>query len=166
MLPRRVIMRRAGEIIMDRIGTRIWASLIGGLLVGTLDIGVACAIFHVPPVPVLHAIASGLIGHDASVHGGMQTAMLGLALQEFISVVAAGAYVFAAAWLPVLLRRPIVMGLAFGAAVNFFLNFVVIPLSLTRGSPPLTLFFLENLIANMVLFGMPIALVAKWLLER
>ncbi len=148
---------------MTKIGARILASIIGGLFVGTLDIGVACVIFHAPPVPVLHAIASGLVGHVEAVKGGMQTAWLGLACQEFISIVAAGCYVFASAWLPILLRRPVLMGLAYGLAVNVFLNFIVIPLSLTHGTPPLSLFFAENLIANMVLYGVPIALVAKWM---
>jgi hypothetical protein len=160
---RAMIAPPSGDAAMNDIGKRIGASLVGGLLVGTLDIGVACAIFHAPPIPVLHAIASGLIGHDASVHGGMNTALLGLGLQEFISVVAAGTYVFASAWLPVLIRRPVIMGLAFGFAVNFFLNFIVIPLSLTHGTPPTSMFFLENLIANMALFGVPIALVTKWM---
>jgi uncharacterized membrane protein YagU involved in acid resistance len=141
---------------------RIWASLVGGLLAGTLDIFVACAIFHAPPDAVLHAIASGLIGRAAAVHGGTQTVLLGLALQEFISVVAAGTYVFAAARLPILLQRPVICGLAFGLAVNLFMNFIVVPLSLARAAPLMSLYFLENLIANMILFGVPIALVARW----
>jgi len=114
--------------IMTDIRARIWASLAGGLLVGTLDIFVACVIFRAPPDVVLHAIASGLIGHAAAVQGGTQTALLGLALQEFISVVAAGTYVFAAARLPILLQRPVICGLAFGLAVNLFMNFIVVPL--------------------------------------
>jgi hypothetical protein len=158
-----MIAQSTGTRAMNDTGKRIGASVAGGLLVGTLDIGVACAIFHAPPIPVLHAIASGLIGHDASVHGGMNTALLGLGLQEFISVVAAGTYVFASAWLPILVRRPVIMGLAFGLAVNLFLNFVVIPLSLTHGTPPTSMFFLENLVANMILFGVPIALVTRWM---
>ncbi|HEY2069496.1 MAG TPA: hypothetical protein VGG48_08090 [Rhizomicrobium sp.] len=144
------------------MGKRIMAALVGGLLVGTLDIFVACAISQVPPDVVLHFIAAGLIGRDAAFHGGMPTVALGVALQEFISVVAAGVYVAASTRLPTLLRNPIPWGLAYGAAVNIVLTFGVQPLSyVARTHPIVWPGILENLAANMVLFGVPIALIAR-----
>ncbi|HEY5339025.1 MAG TPA: hypothetical protein VIJ85_12530 [Rhizomicrobium sp.] len=138
------------------------AALVGGLIAGTIDIGAACAIFHAPPVPVLHAIASGLIGHKAAVAGKMQTAWLGLFLQEFISVVAAGFYCLAAMRVPTLIARPLLWGLAFGFAVNLVMTFVIVPLSLAQAATFGTYAFYANLAANTVLFGPPIAYVARW----
>lgn len=141
--------------------TAIQAALVGGLIAGAVDIGAAVTIFHASPVIVLQSIARGLLGRD-SYQGGMQTALLGAFLQAFISVVAAGTYCFASMRLPILLQRPLLCGLAFGAAVNLFLTFIVVPLSLAKAAPFGSYYFFANLAANTVLFGPPIALVAKW----
>lgn len=147
-------------------GKYIWASILGGLFAGTLDIFVACALSGVWPDVILHFLAAGLIGRDAAFHGGVPTMVLGLALQEFISVVAAGIFVFASTKLPMLLERPILWGALFGAASDLFLTFVVQPFSLVaRKHPILVVPALENLVANMILFGPPIALIAQRMLR-
>jgi uncharacterized membrane protein YagU involved in acid resistance len=149
------------------MGRRIAAALVGGILAGTLDIFVACAIARVTPDVILHFLAAGLIGRDAAFHGGVPTMALGLAIQEFISVVAALLFVLVSTRLPVLLDRPILSGVAYGAACNLFLTFVVQPLShVARTHPIAWTPTLENLAANMILFGPPIALVARWMLKR
>jgi hypothetical protein len=146
---------------MADIRALIWASLAGGLFAGTLDIFVASVIFHAPPGVVLQCIASGLLGR-AAFYGGTPTVLLGLGLQEFISVVAAATYVFASVRLPLQLKRPVICGLAFGLAVNLFLTFGVKPLSAALSRSLHLPMFLEALAANMILFGVPIALVARW----
>jgi hypothetical protein len=153
------------EAAMANIGKPVLASLAGGLFAGTLDIFVASVIFHAPPGVVLQSIASGALGR-AAFGGGVQTMLLGLALQEFISVVAAATYVYASTFLPLLLKRPVLCGLGFGAAVNLFLTFIVKPLSLALSRPLGPLLFSEALAANMILFGIPIALIAAWFARR
>src|SRR5665213_128204 len=115
---------------------------------------------------VLAALAGGLIGHKAAVDGGMQTALLSAFLQEFISVVAAVVYCFASMRLPVLIERPLPMGLLFGAAVNLFMTFVVVPLSHAKAAPFGSHFFYANLAANTFLFGPPIAYAARWFARK
>ncbi|MGH6870231.1 MAG: hypothetical protein ACREHE_01890 [Rhizomicrobium sp.] len=145
----------------------IWASILGGLFAGTLDIGVACALSGVGPDVILHFLAAGLIGRDASFQGGVPTMALGLAIQEFIAIVAAGIFVFASTKLPMLLERPVAWGVVLGAVTNVILTFVVQPLSLVARKHPIASWtpLLENLAANMILFGPPIALIAGRILR-
>ena len=136
------------------------------LLAGTLDILDAFTFWGVtravPPERILHAIASGLMG-KAAFQGGTATAALGLFLHYFIMSVMAALYVLAARRLPVLARRPLLMGLAYGAATYVVMNHVVLPLSAVG---PAAAFawprFINNLGAHLVLVGVPIALVARW----
>ncbi len=151
---------------MLTVRTALLAALVGGLIAGTVDIVAACAIFHAQPVQVLHAVATGLVGRKAAVDGGMQTALLGAFLQEFISVVAAAFYCFASMRLPVLIERPLPMGLLFGAAVNLVMTFVIVPLSYAKAAAFGSYGFYANLAANTLLFGPPIAYVARWFAKK
>ena len=87
------------------------AILAGGFIAGTIDIGAAVALYHIGPITILQAIASGLLG-KASYAGGLNTALFGLVLQWAMSLIIAAIYVLAANRLPVLRRRWLVMGLA------------------------------------------------------
>lgn len=136
------------------------------LLAGTLDILDAFTFWGVtkavPPERILQSIASGLLG-KAAFQGGTGAAALGLLLHYFIMSVMAALYVLAARRLPVLVRRPLLMGLAYGAATYVVMNYVVLPLSAVG---PASAFawprFINNLGAHLVLVGIPIALVARW----
>src|SRR6202789_2865786 len=75
------------------------AILAGGFIAGTLDIGAAVALYHISPITILQAIASGLLG-KASFAGGINTALLGLVLQWAMSLIIAAIYVLAADRLP------------------------------------------------------------------
>src|SRR5262245_43571094 len=98
----------------------IRAIAVGGAVAGTLDILDAWIFSYaragVLPSRVLQAIASGLLG-PSSYQGGFATATLGLFLHFFIATSAAAVYVVASRSLPVLVRRPVPMGLAYGIAV-------------------------------------------------
>jgi hypothetical protein len=148
------------------MGRRIAAALAGGVFAGTLDIFVAMALSGASAEVILHFLAAGVLGRDAAMGGGWNTAALGLAIQEFISIVAALVYVLASARLPALLAHPIPWGIAYGAVVNIVLTFLVQPFSLVARIHPLNVTaWLENLGANMILFGPPIALIAAWMLR-
>jgi hypothetical protein len=133
-------------------------SIAAGLIAGTVDLGAACVINRVWPGPVLRFIASGLLGsplpHENWVY------WLGLVLQWAMSILIAAIFVIAAGKMPVLLRRWLAAGIAYGAVVFAVMNFVVVPLSRAKSGPMTASSVAENLLA-MVLFGLIIAYMAR-----
>jgi uncharacterized membrane protein YagU involved in acid resistance len=160
-----MMLSQSGDTAMNSTGQIIRAALVGGLLAGAIDIAAACIIFQAPPEPVLQSVAGGLIGRQAAHAGGVQTMLLGAFLQEFISVVAAFIYCFAANRAPILLRQWLIGGIVFGAAVNIFLTHIVGPLSYAKMAPFGSYYWIANLAANMLTFGPPIAFVASRMLS-
>lgn len=135
------------------------AVLWGGLVAGTIDIGAACLISGRSIPYILHVIAGGLLGKQA-LAGGAGTAVLGLLLQELMGIIIAAVYVLAATRLPMLTRRWVPWGLAYGVVVYFVMNYVVLPLSAWHVVPPFNLTkFLPNM-AAMLLFGVIVAFFA------
>ncbi len=63
--------------------------LLGGLIAGTLDIGAASLISWLSPVFILHVVAAGLLGREASFNGGPPTAALGMLIQWSMSLIIA-----------------------------------------------------------------------------
>jgi hypothetical protein len=104
---------------------RIW------LVAGTLDITdaiVFSAFRHVMPVRIFQFIASGLTGPWAF-HAGMVSVALGVAIHYTIALFWTLLYWVASARIAVLVRRPVVCGLLYGALVYVVMNFVVLPLT-------------------------------------
>jgi uncharacterized membrane protein YagU involved in acid resistance len=138
------------------------AILLAGFTAGTIDIGSACLINGLGPVVILHAIASGVLG-KASYAGGLNTAGLGLLLQWGLSLIIAAIFVGAAQAIPLLARRWLAAGLAYGVGVFIVMSFVVVPLSNAypkpHGMPP-PASIVENLLA-MLLFGVIVAWFAR-----
>ncbi|HXI78494.1 MAG TPA: hypothetical protein VNH21_15245 [Steroidobacteraceae bacterium] len=141
---------------MNSIRTAVYA----GLIAGTIDIGAASAINAAAPDRVLRAVASGLLGRAAA-HGGAWVPVLGMFLQWAMSIIIAGVFLAAAAKAPVLLRRWIPAGIAYGVIIFFVMNYAVVPLSAAvfkvHFSP---LSFAENM-AAMLLFGLIVAYVGR-----
>ncbi len=106
----------------------LWA----GLAAGIGDTLLALGLFQVSPVRIYQSVAAGLLGRD-SFQGGLATAALGMLLHFFIATTAAAVYVAASTRLKLLLKQPVPCGLAFGVAVYFFMNLVVVPLSRAGG---------------------------------
>jgi uncharacterized membrane protein YagU involved in acid resistance len=138
---------------------------------GTLDMTDACVYFGLtkgtPPARIFQSIASGLLG-KAAYAGGAETAALGLFLHYAIMAVMVAVYVLAARRLPVLTRRPVLMGLGYGLATYVVMNFVVLPLSRVgpRGGHFVLANFINGLAAHLLLVGVAIALIAAWAARR
>lgn len=135
----------------------------GGVLAGVGDIAfafVVAGLSGVGPVRVLQSVAGGLLGRAAA-EGGLATAALGAVLHFLIAFVWAAVYWLAGRGLRVLVRRPVVCGLLYGAAVYFLMYFVVLPLSAIYFRPSRELSsILLNAAGHMLLVGLPIGLAA------
>ena len=134
------------------------AVLQGGLLAGVLDIVAAFVVYGfrgATPIRILQSIASGLLGAEAF-EGGLATAALGGLLQFVIACGWAVVYYVASRKLVVLSHRPVLSGMAYGAAVYLMMNLVVLPLSSFPKRP--FAFDVVILIVHMFCVGLPIAL--------
>ena len=140
------------------------AILWGGLLAGAGDITFAFVVNGlrgVGPVRVLQSVASGLLGAAAR-EGGPATAALGAVLHFLIAFIWAAVFWAASRRLRVLVRRPVVCGLLYGAAVYAFMYLVVLPLSAAYFKPSFApSAVVLNAAGHMLLVGLPIALAAR-----
>lgn len=136
------------------------AILLGGIVAGTIDVGAAMLISGKGLVFILHFIAGGLLG-KAAFQGGVGTAALGLIVQWALSIIIAAIFVLASLRLPILRRRWVASGLAFGVPVYFVMTYVVLPLSAMGNGWSFALVpFLKNL-AAMLVFGLIVAAFAR-----
>jgi hypothetical protein len=130
------------------------AIAVGGLIAGTLDLTQACLLFGAK-VPLV--IAAGLLGRQA-LQGGIATYLLGILLHFFIACSATAIYYAASRRLVFLKEHPLVCGLFYGAAVEVFMSYVVLPLSALHERGPYELHdVLQGLLVHMVVVGLPIS---------
>jgi hypothetical protein len=138
--------------------------LIAGLTAALLEMLPALIVpgtLGVPPLLLFQSISSGLLG-PAAYSGGMASALLGAAIHLFISLVAAGIFVFASRLWPVLTVRYVFAGLLYGALVYAVMNYVVVPLSAIAFKPTAALPLVATSFAvHLVFFGLPISLVTR-----
>ena len=138
---------------------------VGWLVAATCDIcyatGFSYAYRGTPPSRILQSVASGVLGADAY-QGGTSTAVLGLGLHYLNALIITCISFAAAALVPALVRRPIVMGVLYGIVIYAVMNYVVIPLSRIgpRPTPP-TPTWVTGLLVHMFLIGLPIVLAAR-----
>ena len=141
-----------------------FAILVGGGIAATLDLIYAIlysSIRGVPAMRVMQSVASGVLGQPAY-DGGAQTAVLGVCLHYAMAFLIAAIFWFASRRLAFMTRRPFLTGFAYGVCVYLVMNFVVIPLSAFPTAMTFTPVRVAiNLIAHMLLFGLPIALVTR-----
>jgi hypothetical protein len=109
------------------------SAIVGGAFVGgALDLMFAMTFnglrSGVPPMRVLQAIASGLLGMP-SFSGGWPTALLGFFAHFGILLIAASLFYFARRHIRWMVESPWSAGWAFGAAIFAFMHLVVLPLS-------------------------------------
>ncbi|HEX2224595.1 MAG TPA: hypothetical protein VHN15_10350, partial [Thermoanaerobaculia bacterium] len=129
-------MEAAATTFPSQKPSALRAILWAGLIAGVLDITAAVIqwmLRGVPPVRVLQAIASGVLG-GAAFEGGAGSGGLGLFLHFVIAIGAAAVYFAASRAIPFLLRQPVLGGTLYGAAVHAFMQFVVLPRKADSGS--------------------------------
>jgi len=135
----------------------------GGLVAGTLDAidgVIAYGTQGLNPIQVLQYIASGALGQSAF-HGGLATAALGAVFHFSIAWVAAAVFVLAGQRLTALKTHAVPAGLLYGAAVYFFMNYLVLPLSAVAASTFHLGLFLNGVIGHALFVGLPISLFAR-----
>jgi hypothetical protein len=150
------------------VGTRALRAIIGGgLLGGLFDITYACTVWAIrsgaTPIRVGQAVASGLLGRDAALAGGVATGILGLTLHFLMTLIMAAVYYGVATRIPLLVKRAVPCGLAYGLGIYMVMNFVVLPLSALGkmgGSGPLASVIPEILV-HMFGVGLTIALFTR-----
>lgn len=139
--------------------------VLGGLTAGVLDIldaFVMTAINGGSATRMLQSIASGVMGR-AAYEGGLSSAGLGLMLHFVIALGAATTFLLATRALPVLLRRPVPVGLAFGLAVWAFMYLVVLPTTFGR---PFAAPALPQLINQLGIHALGVGLPIAWFAAR
>ena len=140
------------------------AIIAGGLLAGVLDLTAALINSSLQgrrPIGVLQAIASGLLGAD-SFKGGFATAVLGVVLHFIIATGATAVYYAASRKLTFLVKQILVCGPAYGVAVYFFMNEIVLPLSAIPFKISYTLpGLITGLMIHMLCVGLPIAFAVR-----
>ena len=141
-----------------------FAILIGGGIAATLDLTYAIvysSIRGVPPLRVMQSVASGLVGESAY-EGGGGTAALGVVLHYAMAFLIAAIFWLASRRLRFMTRNAVLAGFAYGICVYLVMNFVVIPLSAFPTSMNYTPVRVAiNVVAHMLLFGLPIALATR-----
>ncbi|WP_430388885.1 hypothetical protein [Dyella sp. 20L07] len=136
------------------------ATLWGGLIAGTLDVGAASLISGYSPVVILKYIAGGVLGKTA-LGGGTSNAVIGMLLQWAMSIIIAAIFVLATRRRIASTRAWPVWGIAYGVLIFVVMNYVVLPLSALHAQQHFSVFsFIANL-AAMLLFGWIVALFAK-----
>jgi hypothetical protein len=137
-----------------------WIAILGGgLTAGALDIVAPCLIHQVGPLQVFRAVATGVLGKAAR-EGGLPAAALGAFCHFAISVVAAAVFFAISRKMPLLVRQPLLGGVAMGVGMYVVMNYVVVPLSNSPGKPPAGLTMIALNLAAMIVFGLAIALFA------
>jgi uncharacterized membrane protein YagU involved in acid resistance len=136
-----------------------WGGLIAGVL-DAIDGVIAYGTQGLSPIQVLQNIASGALGKSAF-QGGLATAALGAGFHFIIAWVAAAVFVLASRRLEILKTHAVLAGQIYGAAVYFFMNYIVLPLSAVAPATFQLGLFLNGVIGHAVFVGLPIALCAR-----
>jgi hypothetical protein len=140
----------------SRQNSALLAIGVGGLVAGTVDILYAGLCYG---WDLILAISAGLVGLKALRVGGVGYYALGLFLHFFISLTFAAFYYASSCKWTFLRDSWIVCGLAYGAAVQIVMMYLVLPfLTATHPHGPYELNeVLVGLGAHMVVIGLPIS---------
>ena len=136
-----------------------WGGLIAGVL-DAIDGVIAYGTQGLNPIQVLQYIASGALGKSAF-QGGLFTAALGATFHFLIAWVAAAVFVLASRRLQLLKTHAVPAGLLYGAAVYFFMNHLVLPLSAVAAGTFQLGLFLNGVIGHALFVGLPISLFGR-----
>jgi len=156
-------MNLAVKILSVQNPKAVLAILWGGLACGVLDITAAFVVygfFGLSPIRLLQGIAAGLLGPRA-VEGGLATALLGLLCHFLIAFSAAAVYVAVSRSVGFLVQHAVLSGILYGAAVYFFMNLIVVPLSAARKYPFSMKMMIIGVVIHMLCVGLPISITVR-----
>jgi hypothetical protein len=147
------------------VRNKIWASVVGGVVTGTVDHLSALASL-VPQghsaVQINQYLASAVIGPGAAFAGGWLTGAIGVGVQETLTTIMAGVFVAAAQKYPALLRKPWLSGIAYGVLIYIVMNYIAVPLSAAPNwKPPTGWVIVGSLLSHCLYVGVPIAFIAR-----
>jgi len=140
--------------------------VLGGLIIGIVQFVLQeWIVFSVlqqnPLMAVLQYITSGILG-NAAFEGGIATALIGVLIHFFISLVIAGVFILSAERIPLLRRHAIAGALLYGIGVFIVMNMLVIPLSAAPVIPPPTLpWLIEIVVDHMLVVGLPLGILVR-----
>jgi uncharacterized membrane protein YagU involved in acid resistance len=140
--------------------------VLGGLIIGIVQFVLQeWIVFSVlqqnPLMAVLQYITSGILG-NAAFEGGIATALIGVLIHFFISLVIAGVFILSAERIPLLRRHAIAGALLYGIGVFIVMNMIVIPLSAAPAIPPPTLpWLIEIVLDHMLVVGLPLGILVR-----
>lgn len=140
--------------------TIFWA----GAICGTMDITAALTVypfFGAKPLNILNGIAAGVLG-DKAFQGGWETALLGLCLHFTIAYGAATVFYLASRRLTWLLSLAEIAGVLYGIVVYFFMNRIVVPLSLAHKNPFSFKMTVVGIVIHIFCVGLPIAMTVHY----
>jgi uncharacterized membrane protein YagU involved in acid resistance len=140
------------------------AILLGGLIVGCLDITDAIVFFgitrNVRPYRIFQSISVGLLGRPAF-SGGMKTVLLGAFLHFFIATCVATTYILVSKKFAGLRKSWLLCGLFYGVLVYVVMYELVLPLSLVGTVTHNPIGFANAVGIHMLGIGLPSAWVAQ-----
>ena len=138
--------------------------LCGGLAAGILDILNAIVFWRLyagtSPTVILQSIAAGIQG-KAAFAGGGGSAALGLFFHLAIMCAMAAVYWLACRRWNWMIEKPLQAGVAYGLVTWAVMNYVVVPLSRASAPPFIASWFLDGLLAHVLLVGLLFAFVAR-----
>jgi len=158
------IARTSPPVAIIKKSSALHAIGFAWLIAGCLDITSAIVIWTLRGVPLVRGfqgIASGLIGRESALQGGMMTAALGLALHFFIMLCAVIIFYLASSIFPLLARRPILSGAVYGVLVYLVMYWMVVPLSRIGPRPHSVSNDAIAILIHIFLIGLPIALILR-----
>lgn len=140
------------------------AGLLTGLAGGALDFAAASIIYPLayPGLSIMRiwqSVAEGVLG-KASYEGGAATAAIGVALHFFIALCAGMALAFVMSRVELSQRLWPLSGAVYGVSMYFFMQKVVLPLSLVGIKHPDAKSLAIGLAIHIFIFGIGSALVA------
>jgi hypothetical protein len=134
------------------------AIVVGGLIVGVLDLAYAIAVYSPrKPIVIPQVIASGILG-GKSFAGGTATVAMGVLLHFVIAPGAATVCYLASRKLTFMVSRAVICGLIYGALVYLFMHIVVLPLSAAPIAPQHFVYQAFEFVEQCFCVGLPIAL--------
>jgi uncharacterized membrane protein YagU involved in acid resistance len=118
------------------------------------------------PIRVLQSVASGPFGQGMT-DAGTGAALAGLLVHYSLMTIMVSVFVMAATHLPLLTRRPVLAGLAYGFGLYLVMYWIVLPLRYPAVFPQTGAWQVGNaLFSHLICVGLPIGLISARVLRR